>query len=70
MLGIEFAPELQSPDFVGPTHLVRPTLDANRRAQPEYMAWILENGEGTQCTKTPPDALGEDVEMTTECKIH
>jgi ABC-type branched-subunit amino acid transport system substrate-binding protein len=70
VLGLELGPELQSPDFVGPTHLVRPTLEANRSAQPEHMAWVLENGEGTQCTKTPPDALGEDVEMTAACKIH
>jgi hypothetical protein len=50
--------------------LVRPTLEANLRAQPEYMAYILENGFGTQCTKSPPDATGEDVEMTDDCKIH
>ena len=70
VLGLELGPELQSPDFVGLTHLVRPTLEANTRAQPDYMDWVLTNGEGTQCTKTPPDALGADVEMTDACKIH
>lgn len=57
-------------DYVGPAHLVRPTLAANRRAQPEYMDQILVEGWGTQCTKTPPDALGVDVKMTNACKIH
>jgi hypothetical protein len=57
-------------DYVGPVHLVRPTLEANRRAQPDYMRTLLEEGWGTQCTKTPADALGEDVEMTADCKIH
>lgn len=53
-----------------PALLVRPTLEANRRAQPEYMAYVLDNGIGTQCTKTPPDATGQDVEMTPACRIH
>jgi branched-chain amino acid transport system substrate-binding protein len=57
-------------DYVGPTHLVRPTLAANKRAQPEYMAQILSEGWGTQCTKTPADALGNDVQMTSDCKLH
>jgi ABC-type branched-subunit amino acid transport system substrate-binding protein len=57
-------------DYVGPAHLVRPTLEANVRAQPEYMDQILREGWGTQCTKTPPDALGPDVPMTNACKIH
>ena len=58
------------PDYVGPAHLVRPTLAANRRAQPEYMRQILDEGWGTQCTKTPARRRGVDVEMTDECKIH
>ena len=58
------------PDYVGPAHLLRPTLEANRRAQPDYIAQLLEEGWGTQCTKTPPDALGEEVEMTPDCRIH
>jgi ABC-type branched-subunit amino acid transport system substrate-binding protein len=53
-----------------PAILVRPTLEANRRAQPEYISYVLENGIGTQCTKTPPDATGEDVELTPACRIH
>lgn len=57
-------------DYVGPVHLLRPTLEANMRAQPDYMARLLEEGWGLQCTKTPPDALGVDVEMTNDCKIH
>ncbi len=57
-------------DYIGPAHLVRPTLEANMRAQPDYMARLLEEGWGTQCTKTPADVLGTDVEMTTDCKIH
>jgi ABC-type branched-subunit amino acid transport system substrate-binding protein len=70
VLGLELGPELQPREFVGLTHLVRPTLAANLEAQPAYMTWVLDNGEGTQCTKTPPDALGVDVEMTSACKIH
>jgi hypothetical protein len=57
-------------DYIGPAHLVRPTLEANRRAQPEYMAQILAEGWGTQCTKRPPDAPGDEVVMTADCKIH
>ncbi|MCU0271166.1 MAG: ABC transporter substrate-binding protein [Acidimicrobiales bacterium] len=67
------SPDPRSPGAAGPlapSVLVRPTLEANLRAQPEYMAYILENGFGTQCTKSPPDATGEDVEMTDDCKIH
>jgi ABC-type branched-subunit amino acid transport system substrate-binding protein len=57
-------------DYIGPAHLVRPTLAANRRSQPEYIQQILDEGWGTQCTKTPPDALGNGVELSNECKIH
>jgi hypothetical protein len=59
-----------SDEYVGPAHLLRPTLEANRRAQPDYMDQLLEEGWGTQCTKQPPDALGADVSMTDECKVH
>ncbi len=58
------------PDYVGPAHLLRPTLEANRRAQPDYINELLEDGWGTQCTKSPPDAMGTDVVMTPDCKIH
>jgi hypothetical protein len=40
------------------------------RAQPEYMRQILEEGWGTQCTKSPAAALGVDVMMTNDCKLH
>jgi hypothetical protein len=65
----ETFPSIRS-DYVGPVHLVRPTLEANRRAQPEVMDIILSEGWGTQCTKRPADALGVDVELTNDCKIH
>jgi hypothetical protein len=51
-------------------HLVRPTLEANQRAQPEYMETVLAEGWGTQCTKSPVDAPGTEVELTGECKVH
>lgn len=51
-------------DYVGPTHLVRPTLAANKRAYPDVMETILEDGLGTQCTKKP------DGKFSKECKIH
>jgi hypothetical protein len=50
--------------YVGPTHLVRPTLEANKRAHPETMAEVLRLGFGTQCTKHADGTLGK------ECKIH
>ena len=62
-------PEIQR-DYIGPAHLVRPTLAANLRAHPDYMRQILEEGWGTQCTKKSPDAAGLDVKMTKACKIH
>ena len=61
---------LIKPDYIGPAHLVRPTLEANRRSQPDYIAQILEEGWGTQCTKTPADALGRDIKLTNQCKVH
>ncbi|MEY2419098.1 MAG: branched-chain amino acid transport system substrate-binding protein [Actinomycetota bacterium] len=50
--------------YVGPTHLVRPTLEANKRAHPDVMAEVLRLGYGTQCTKHADGTLGN------ECKIH
>ena len=50
--------------YVGPTHLVRPTLDANKRAQPTTMELIMSQGWGTQCTKHSDGTLGK------ECKVH
>jgi ABC-type branched-subunit amino acid transport system substrate-binding protein len=61
---------LISSQYVGPAHLVRPTLEANLRAQPDYMEQILSEGWGTQCAKSPADALGLDVQMSKACKIH
>ena len=48
----------------GPTQLVRPTLEANKRAQPDVMKTVLSQGWGTQCTKNPDGTLSK------ECKIH
>ena len=48
----------------GPTHLVRPTLEANQRAQPDVMKEVLAKGYGTQCTKHADGTLSK------ECKIH
>lgn len=53
-----------SAGYVGPTHLVRPTLEANKRAHPEVMAEVLSRGYGTQCTKLPDGSLAKT------CKIH
>ncbi len=61
---------LLSDEYVGPAHLVRPTLAANRRAQPEYMAQILGEGWGTQCTKRPATAVGTEISMSADCRIH
>jgi ABC-type branched-subunit amino acid transport system substrate-binding protein len=58
------------PDYVGPAHLVRPTLAANRRSKPDYLRQVLEEGWGTQCTKTPPGAAGANITMTKSCKVH
>ena len=51
-------------EFDRTTHLVRPTLDANKRAQPSTMDLIMSQGWGTQCTKHADGTLGN------ECKIH
>jgi branched-chain amino acid transport system substrate-binding protein len=52
------------PGYAGPTQLVRPTLEANRRAHPEVVDQVLRDGWGTQCTRHPDGTLGA------ECKIH
>lgn len=52
------------PGYAGPTQLVRPTLDANRRAHPDVVDQVLREGWGTQCTRHPDGTLGA------ECKIH
>jgi len=50
--------------YAGPTHLVRPTVDANRRAHPDVVDQVLGEGWGTQCTRHADGSLGR------ECKIH
>ena len=55
---------------MGPTHLVRPTVAANKRAQPDYMAQILAENWGTQCTKRPATLPGDQGAMSDDCKIH
>jgi ABC-type branched-subunit amino acid transport system substrate-binding protein len=57
-------------DSILPFALRRPTLEANRRVQPEWIDWALENGWGLQCTARPPDARGADITLTGDCKIH
>ena len=52
------------PGYAGPTHLVRPTLAANRRAHPDVVDEVLRSGWGTQCTRRPDGTLGA------ECKVH
>lgn len=62
-LGAEWT-DYFSPGYVGPTHLVRPTLEANRRAHPDVVAEVLATGYGTQCTKQADGTLSGD------CKVH
>jgi branched-chain amino acid transport system substrate-binding protein len=52
------------PGYAGPTHLVRPTLEANRKAHPDVVDQVLREGWGTQCTRHPDGTLGA------ECKVH
>lgn len=63
-VGREWAAGVFERTAAGPTHLVRPTLQANTRAHPDVMAEVLKEGYGTQCTKQP------DGSLTKECKIH
>ncbi len=62
-LGTEWK-EVFAAGYVGPTQLVRPTLEANRRAHPEVVKELLDLGYGTQCTKHADGTLGK------ECKVH
>lgn len=62
-LGKEFGGYFE-PGFVGPTFLVRPRLEANRRAYPKVVDTVLEDGWGTQCTKKADGSLSK------ECKVH
>jgi ABC-type branched-subunit amino acid transport system substrate-binding protein len=68
-LGREFTDPLPA-GYTGPAHLVRPTLAANTRRYPDVMKVVLEQGYGTQCTKTPADQVGAGVTLTKDCKIH
>jgi branched-chain amino acid transport system substrate-binding protein len=63
-VGREWGEGVFSHTAAGPAHLVRPTLEANKRAHPDVMAEVLKEGYGTQCTKHPDGTLGK------ECKIH
>jgi branched-chain amino acid transport system substrate-binding protein len=56
--------EVLAPGYVGPVQLVRPTLEANKRAHPDVMELVLRDGWGTQCTKHADGSLGP------ECKVH
>ena len=72
VLGREFA-DVWIPaygEYAGPTHLVRPTLQANRRAFPDTINRILDEGWGTICTVHPPDLHGARAQLSNECKIH
>jgi hypothetical protein len=63
-LGAEWGSGAFTHTAAGPTYLVRPTLEANKRAHPDVMAEVMKEGYGTQCTKHPDGTLGK------ECKIH
>jgi branched-chain amino acid transport system substrate-binding protein len=52
------------PGYAGPTQLVRPTIDANRRAHADVVDQVLRDGWGTQCTRHPDGTMGN------ECKTH
>jgi ABC-type branched-subunit amino acid transport system substrate-binding protein len=58
------------PSYVGPTVLVRPTLKANKKAYPDTVKVMLEQGYGTQCTKTPDNVNSATVKLTKACKVH
>lgn len=62
-LGKEWSNGLANVPF-NPTHLVRPSLEANRRRYPEIVDTILREGYGTQCAKEPDGTLSK------RCKIH
>lgn len=59
-----------NPAYVGPAHLVRPTLTANRRAYPDEIERALTEGWGTLCTVRPAGRLGPDLRLSKDCKIH
>jgi branched-chain amino acid transport system substrate-binding protein len=63
-LGQEWKTGIFKSTSAGPTHLVRPTLEANKRAHPDVMQKIIDGKYGTQCTKHADGSLGK------ECKIH
>ena len=48
-LGTEWK-EVLPAGYVGPTHLVRPTLEANKRKHPDVMDEVIRLHYGTQCT--------------------
>ncbi len=52
-LGKEFK-EVFPAGYVGPTHLVNPTVEANKRRHPDVMKEVIEGGWGTQCALDNP----------------
>lgn len=46
--------EFFPPGYAGPTHLIRPTLEANMRRHPEVMKQVLEEGWGTNAPAGDP----------------
>jgi branched-chain amino acid transport system substrate-binding protein len=63
-LGAEWTETLLREQPFNPTHLVRPTLEENRKRHPEVIKEILERRFGTQCTREP------DGTLSPRCKIH
>lgn len=68
-LGTEF--EVFHPaGYIGPTHFVRPNMEANVSKYPELMEIFLTEGYGTQCTKVEDDSTPWGFRLTSDCKIH
>jgi branched-chain amino acid transport system substrate-binding protein len=68
-LGTEFE-VYHPPGYVGPTHFVRPNLEANVDKYPDLMRIFLEEGYGTQCTKVPDKSVPWGFRLTNDCKVH
>lgn len=58
------------PGYIGPTHFVRPNMDANVEKHPDLMEIFLKEGYGTQCTKVPDKSFPWGFRLTNDCKIH
>ncbi|MGH2739274.1 MAG: ABC transporter substrate-binding protein [Actinomycetota bacterium] len=68
-LGAEFE-VYHPPGYIGPTHFVRPNLEANISKYPELMEIFLTESYGTQCTKVPDKSVPWGFRLTSDCKIH